>query len=51
VTPPDVISQFMLAVPMWLLYEVGIMCARFVAVREDKPSDDDAEPASEVTRS
>ncbi|MCZ4306437.1 twin-arginine translocase subunit TatC [Zoogloeaceae bacterium G21618-S1] len=51
VTPPDVISQFMLAVPMWLLYEVGIMCARFVAVREDQPSDDDAEPASEVTRS
>jgi sec-independent protein translocase protein TatC len=23
-TPPDVISQFMLAVPMWLLYEIGI---------------------------
>jgi sec-independent protein translocase protein TatC len=23
-TPPDIISQFMLAVPLWLLYEVGI---------------------------
>jgi sec-independent protein translocase protein TatC len=29
VTPPDVISQFMLAVPMWLLYELGIVVARF----------------------
>ncbi|CAH1387596.1 twin-arginine translocase subunit TatC [Candidatus Nitrotoga sp. M5] len=24
-TPPDVVSQFMLAIPLWLLYEVGIM--------------------------
>jgi sec-independent protein translocase protein TatC len=28
-TPPDVISQMMLAVPLWLLYEVGIIFARF----------------------
>jgi sec-independent protein translocase protein TatC len=34
VTPPDVLSQFMLAVPMCLLYEAGLMCARFVGVRE-----------------
>jgi len=26
-TPPDIISQFMLAVPMWLLYELGILVA------------------------
>lgn len=26
-TPPDVISQFMLAVPMWLLYEAGVVIA------------------------
>jgi sec-independent protein translocase protein TatC len=26
-TPPDVISQFMLAVPMWLLFEVGVIVA------------------------
>ncbi len=29
-TPPDVISQVMLAVPLWLLYELGILLARFV---------------------
>lgn len=28
-TPPDVVSQFMLAVPMWLLYELGILVATF----------------------
>ncbi|MBZ0249519.1 MAG: twin-arginine translocase subunit TatC [Burkholderiales bacterium] len=31
VTPPDVVSQLMLAVPLCLLYEVGIFFARFVA--------------------
>ena len=25
ITPPDVISQIMLAIPMWLLYEIGII--------------------------
>ncbi|MDR0576697.1 MAG: twin-arginine translocase subunit TatC [Candidatus Accumulibacter sp.] len=29
-TPPDVVSQFMLAVPLCLLYELGIQMARFV---------------------
>jgi len=29
-TPPDVISQFMLAVPMWLLYELGILVAAMI---------------------
>ncbi len=29
-TPPDIISQFMLAVPLWLLYEAGILLAGFI---------------------
>lgn len=29
-TPPDVLSQFMLAVPMWLLYELGIVLAQLI---------------------
>lgn len=29
-TPPDVVSQFLLAVPLCLLYELGILFARFV---------------------
>jgi sec-independent protein translocase protein TatC len=28
VTPPDVISQLALAIPMCILYEIGIICAR-----------------------
>lgn len=28
ITPPDVISQFMLALPVWLLYEIGIQVAQ-----------------------
>ena len=32
-TPPDVISQMLLAGPMWLLYELGILLARFVRKR------------------
>ena len=27
VTPPDIASQFMLALPLWLLYEVGLLIA------------------------
>jgi sec-independent protein translocase protein TatC len=30
-TPPDVVSQFMLAMPLWLLYEAGIMVAGWMA--------------------
>jgi len=30
-TPPDVISQLLLAIPLWLLYEVGLFVARFVS--------------------
>jgi sec-independent protein translocase protein TatC len=36
-TPPDVLSQAMLAVPLWLLYELGLLVARFVSVSK-RPS-------------
>ncbi|OZG75474.1 twin arginine-targeting protein translocase TatC [Hahella sp. CCB-MM4] len=31
-TPPDVISQTLLAVPMWLLFEAGVFCCRWLTV-------------------
>jgi sec-independent protein translocase protein TatC len=34
-TPPDVVSQFMLAMPLWLLYEAGIVVAGW-AVKEQR---------------
>jgi len=34
VTPPDVVSQFLLAVPLCVLYELGLLAARFIKRRE-----------------
>ncbi len=28
--PPDVFSQTLLAIPLWLLFEIGLFCTRFV---------------------
>lgn len=44
VTPPDVLSQFMLAVPMCILYEAGLFFARFIGRSKTVPQDS-ADPA------
>jgi sec-independent protein translocase protein TatC len=43
-TPPDVVSQVMLALPLWILYEIGIFVSQWVT----KPAAEQAEsgPAS-----
>lgn len=44
VTPPDVVSQFMLAVPLCVLYEVGLLVARGIKPRKaDEASENDSE--------
>ena len=43
VTPPDVLSQLLLAVPMTLLYELGLLIARFYV---PKSSDDENQATS-----
>src|SRR3990167_6843602 len=35
-TPPDVVSQFMLAIPLWLLYEAGIVVASWMVKGKTK---------------
>lgn len=35
-TPPDVFSQTLLAVPMWLLFEAGLLCGSLVKRRADQ---------------
>jgi len=45
VTPPDVISQLLLAIPMCLLYELGLFLARFIA----KPKEDDGDDYRALT--
>lgn len=46
-TPPDVISQVMLAVPLWLLYELGIIVAGWVAKQKPAVEPDEYTPLSE----
>jgi sec-independent protein translocase protein TatC len=44
-TPPDVISQCLLAVPLWLLYELGLLLARFVSAPVPEAAAEGTEPA------
>lgn len=40
VTPPDVLSQILLAVPMCLLFELGLFCSRFYQPRSDESDEE-----------
>jgi sec-independent protein translocase protein TatC len=44
VTPPDVISQLALAVPMCVLYEIGILGSRWFS-RVSRAPEDESDPA------
>ncbi len=41
VTPPDVLSQLFLAIPLVVLYEVGIIVSRFITPRSRSDADGD----------
>jgi len=49
-TPPDVFSQTLLALPVWLLFEAGLFCSRFMGVRdkENAAGPDDSEQAPDT---
>ena len=42
-TPPDIISQFLIAIPMWLLFEAGLIFSAFfkVRIKNKTPTRDD----------
>jgi len=42
-TPPDVISQTLLALPMWLLFEIGIIFSRILITPRDQDEDKDGD--------
>lgn len=46
VTPPDVVSQFLLAVPLCVLYEIGILLARGIKARPADPKTDSTDSTS-----
>lgn len=44
-TPPDIFSQTLLAVPMWMLFEIGLLFGGMIKKRGDH--EEDAEPDSQ----
>jgi sec-independent protein translocase protein TatC len=40
-TPPDIFSQTLLAVPMWLLFEIGVLCGSLIRKRSANDETDD----------
>jgi len=51
-TPPDVISQALLALPMWILFEAGLVASKMIFsdrdFDDDEDEDEDEEPAAET---
>jgi len=43
ITPPDVVSQLLLAIPMCLLYEIGVLVARSIVRRSEPQTPADPE--------
>jgi sec-independent protein translocase protein TatC len=50
VTPPDVVSQLALAIPMCLLYELGIWAAQ-IFIKHTQPPKEDASAEDEASKS
>ena len=48
ITPPDIVSQLSLAIPMCVLYEIGILAAQ-VFIRHTKAPDAEADTASKTS--
>ena len=46
-TPPDIISQTLLAIPMWLLFEIGLIAARTVEKKKKENDEDEYQPLSD----
>ncbi len=52
-TPPDVISQTLLAVPMWALFEIGVILSRIMISKradEEESSPDEPPPPSAASQ-
>ena len=49
-TPPDIVSQIMLAIPMWLLFEMGVMFSRMILkMRKEREQELQAEEERELS--
>ncbi len=48
-TPPDVFSQTMLAIPVWLLFEIGLYFSKITYKKKIKKQEEDDEPEFDPT--
>jgi len=48
-TPPDIISQTLLALPMWVLFEAGVIFSRFFVRERDEGDGEDEDEAQDLT--
>ena len=46
-TPPDIFSQTLLAVPVWLLFELGVFCSRYMMPPDSEDDDDEMDELTE----
>jgi len=46
-TPPDIISQTLLAIPVWLLFELGIIFSRIIGNRKTREENDSSTEGNE----
>ena len=46
-TPPDIISQVLLAVPVWLLFEVGLVLCKMYITEEEEEEDQEPKEMSD----
>ncbi|MNN11996.1 Sec-independent protein translocase protein TatC [compost metagenome] len=49
-TPPDPLSQTLLAVPMWMLFEAGVLFSRLIRKRDNQPQEDESGDQPPATR-
>ena len=45
-TPPDILSQTMLALPMWVLFELGLLVSRLLVSQREQARPEQATPAA-----
>lgn len=50
-TPPDIISQTLLAVPMWLLFEVGVIFGRIMKRKREETENDETRDEEDTSLS
>lgn len=48
-TPPDVFSQTLLAIPMYVLFEIGVFCARYYVGKGRTKDEEDADSESDAS--